>query len=473
MFTVCPKCALTLVVTAADLRTAQGYVRCGRCSSVFNALPHLSDERPPPLPETPAPPPPAEAALEPSGVESLAAHEYPAGAGADSLEAPPPGEQQDDAPDAGLPAEEEMAGEADSSGEPVTQESEPPGDDADCDLPSGAEADREDSAADTGAQEPGAALGDDDDTSTHEAIPEEALEFDPARADAAALFIAAAPDPQWTAATGTFKSLSAANPEHERGEVDSAYLASMLRGQPPQAPPGAAAPAAGEPGEPSAPGPDAPVEKAAAPQPGAEGAPHPGADAGVSDATHGGLLAEEPEPSLLSRVPGSVWRIGVPLAVLLLIAQVINHNRDQLAATARFNRPLTALYGALGIRLVPSWDLHAYDVRQLGAEASPAGSGLITVHASIKNAAHQAQPLPLLRVTLQDRFGNRIAVRDVAPRVYLPRAAAALSYLSAGQRIDADLGFVDPGTNAVGFEIDACLPALAGGIACANDSSAP
>src|SRR5690348_9399597 len=45
MFTVCPKCALTLVVTAADLRVAQGYVRCGRCSSVFNALARLSDDR--------------------------------------------------------------------------------------------------------------------------------------------------------------------------------------------------------------------------------------------------------------------------------------------------------------------------------------------------------------------------------------------------------------------------------------------
>src|SRR5215468_11994439 len=45
MFTVCPKCALTLVVTAADLRVAQGYVRCGRCSNVFNALSRLSEDR--------------------------------------------------------------------------------------------------------------------------------------------------------------------------------------------------------------------------------------------------------------------------------------------------------------------------------------------------------------------------------------------------------------------------------------------
>src|SRR5580693_8855781 len=44
MFTVCPKCTLTLAVTAADLRTGQGYVRCGRCMNVFNALMGLSEE---------------------------------------------------------------------------------------------------------------------------------------------------------------------------------------------------------------------------------------------------------------------------------------------------------------------------------------------------------------------------------------------------------------------------------------------
>src|ERR1700691_2157141 len=47
MFTVCPKCALTLTVTAADLRVAQGFVRCGQCTNVFNALIALSDERQP------------------------------------------------------------------------------------------------------------------------------------------------------------------------------------------------------------------------------------------------------------------------------------------------------------------------------------------------------------------------------------------------------------------------------------------
>jgi predicted Zn finger-like uncharacterized protein len=68
MLTVCPKCALTLVVTAGDLRVGQGYVRCGRCTTVFNALLSLSDESM----ESPSPAAshPATAALTATGAEA-------------------------------------------------------------------------------------------------------------------------------------------------------------------------------------------------------------------------------------------------------------------------------------------------------------------------------------------------------------------------------------------------------------------
>jgi predicted Zn finger-like uncharacterized protein len=466
MFTVCPKCALTLVVTAADLRIAQGYVRCGRCSSVFNSLPHLTDERPPPLPPEPfAPPPPPPA--EPQSAED---------GGTAEVLALQSGPDEDAAADEAPAADLTAAGVTYSPAQDVQHDAQP-------DPPEAAEeecqaAGEEDAPAAAGEQADDPAIGqeetgaggalassvlaqdlDPEDSSTQGAILEEDLEFNPEKADAAALFIAAPPDPQWAAATGTFKALSAIKPEAvEAREVDAAYLASMLRATGPEVP---AVPAAVSVSHPQ-------------PVPGAALAP---AKLVVEDMTS--TPPEDPlgaqaqaRPSFLSRVPPSVWRVGTPLALLLLLAQIVNHNRDALAATARFNQPLTAVYGALGVRLVPSWDLRAYDVRQLGAEASPPGSGLITVHASIKNGAPQAQPLPLLRVTLQDRFGNRIAARDVAPSAYLPAAAARMASLSAGQRIDAAMGFVDPGANAVGFEIDACLPASAGGIACANDAGA-
>ena len=48
--------------------------------------------------------------------------------------------------------------------------------------------------------------------------------------------------------------------------------------------------------------------------------------------------------------------------------------------------------------------------------------------------------------------------------------AAAGTLLPPGERIDAEMGFVDPGANAVGFEIDACLPTSDGEVTCANDT---
>ncbi len=182
--------------------------------------------------------------------------------------------------------------------------------------------------------------------------------------------------------------------------------------------------------------------------------------------------AVELEPTPLAHTGSNLatlWSAGAGALVILLAAQIVNHYRNDLAATTQFNKPITALYAALGVHLTPRWDLHAYDVRQLGASVDSASAGQIMVRASVKNGAHQPQPMPLLRVTLQDRFGNRIAARDVPPGSYLPRATADTAFLPAGQRIDAEMAFVDPGSNAVGFEIDACLPAPAGGIACAND----
>jgi hypothetical protein len=166
-----------------------------------------------------------------------------------------------------------------------------------------------------------------------------------------------------------------------------------------------------------------------------------------------------------------MWTTGSVLLLLVLTIQVVHHYRHDLAANATLNGPLTSIYAVLGIPLVPRWDLNAYEVRQLGASTAADAPGQITVRASVKNSARQAQPLPLLRVTLQDRFGNRIASQDVSPQSYLPRAIPRSSLLSAGQRIDAEMTFVDPGSNAVGFEIDACLPAAGGGISCASDAA--
>jgi len=112
--------------------------------------------------------------------------------------------------------------------------------------------------------------------------------------------------------------------------------------------------------------------------------------------------------------------------------------------------------------------LSAYQLRQLGAAADPGESGTLRVRASVFNSADHAQPYPLLRLTLQDRYGGRVGSRDLEPREYLHVPPGQNELLGAGQRVDADIAIVDPGKDAVGFELDVCLRDAAS-LKCAAD----
>src|SRR5690606_15315444 len=101
------------------------------------------------------------------------------------------------------------------------------------------------------------------------------------------------------------------------------------------------------------------------------------------------------------------WIGGSVAAAILLLVQVVHHFRHDLATHPAFTESLTSLYSGLGKPLVPRWDPRSYEVRQLGASGGEAGR--LTVRASLKNTADRSLPLPLLRVVVQDRYGNRIA----------------------------------------------------------------
>jgi hypothetical protein len=166
-----------------------------------------------------------------------------------------------------------------------------------------------------------------------------------------------------------------------------------------------------------------------------------------------------------------VTRAAAAVLVLCLIAQVIHHYRGDLADTSVLRRPLTAIYQSLGQPLEPRWDIASYEVRQLGASSDGAAPGDLVVRASISNRALRVQPLPLLRVVMQDRFGNRVAARDLQPAEYLGRGAPPVSLMAPGQRVDVQVAFQDPGQAATGFEIDACMARSDHTVSCANDPS--
>jgi predicted Zn finger-like uncharacterized protein len=587
MFTVCPKCALTLVVTAADLRVAQGYVRCGRCSSVFNALAQLSDDRSTTAAGEGEPRSEEPEAEEPESTSPAAADEEsnesasPAAADEEATESAPPAVEDDEsipeytlefnpettdaaslfvvaapspewtaatgsfkqlaapeqqpaaaapeppAPRAAAPESRAAAPEPAAAApdpRPTALPPLPKTQDADQDFeveldaallsdivqselvpeklvpparepPAPAESERTSAAArrpgHNRPEAPGASTRPPASAASTPA-PTTAAKAPAGSASRASAAPAARTPPATTARTaaspaGPTPAAAAARTPPVTPAGTAAASAARTSAAPAAKTPAATtgktspAPAARTPPDseaataaaPAARTPPASTAPATATEavPHSDGAPDPHAPGLSDDVAFADLEAAAGAAEQHAGRPRWQWTAGSALLVFILFAQIINHQRDALATDPRFSGSLTAVYTALGVQLTPRWDLRAYDVRQLGASVEAGGTGAITVRASIRNAGTKPQPLPLLRVTLQDRFGNRLASRDVQPRDYLPSGTAPAALLARDQRVDAELAFVDPGASAVGFELDACLP-LGGGIVCANDTSA-
>lgn len=163
-----------------------------------------------------------------------------------------------------------------------------------------------------------------------------------------------------------------------------------------------------------------------------------------------------------------IWAVAlVPLA-LLLVAQIVHHHRSELARHPRLGTPLMSVYGALGLTLTPDWNLHAYGVKQWGVVMDPAAPGTLIVRASITNGAAFAQPYPLLKLVLEDRWGDQVRAREFEPAEYLDPGVAADRLLAPAQQTNATISIVDPGPDAEGFRFDVCLRGR-GGPVCAAD----
>jgi predicted Zn finger-like uncharacterized protein len=172
--------------------------------------------------------------------------------------------------------------------------------------------------------------------------------------------------------------------------------------------------------------------------------------------------AETPSPS----VPRWPWVAAAAVLLLALVAQLIHSERESLVRRPGIGALVAQVYGFLGQPLTTPTDLSAYELRQWGAASDPAQQGRLLLRASIVNRASFAQPYPLLRLALQDRFGATLGMRDIGPADYLPGESPS-KLLGPGQRADAEIRIVDPGQEAVGFEMDVCLP-VEGGVRCAN-----
>jgi hypothetical protein len=191
----------------------------------------------------------------------------------------------------------------------------------------------------------------------------------------------------------------------------------------------------------------------------------------VDHGEHDPQLAEDLAQAARERTASWAWGIGALLLALALSVQLVHHFRLQLARDANVGPALRQIYEQIGQPLPPNWNLAAYELRQWGAnESAPGTGGAMTVRASLRNGASFAQPMPLLRLELEDRFGGTVARRDFSAREYLKDPAQANRLLAAGTATEAELAVVDAPSDAVGYRLDICLREAANAVRCAQDA---
>ena len=502
MFTQCPDCGTVFRVSAQALRAAQGTVRCGICSSSFNALEALSEHPVPQQGEEPA-------HDDTITVEELPGNEVIELSGIYEGPSEGPGDEED-ADGAGGEGRDEDDGRTDE--EPVRAD------------PAGADEADESAQADESG----------------ESSADSALEFHGSIEDLERLFVAidspslpplspqgdraAIGDSRIAEFKATVDRISASDlsgieveerdlpDDEDEGDIDPAEVAAILAFRSPgaedeldAAPEAASADEAATGDRDQAAAAevglddldrtdefpilvldekDEDIPGEAHESPAAVGAatpddqPSPGILIPLELRRDTAAAAEEAFSSSVDRGDGPgprrwPWVVVLSLLLLALGAQAVHYWRADLVRNPLTGPWLLRAYGTLGLPLAAPTDLAAFELRQLGAASDAMQSGRLKLRASIVNLAAFAQPYPLLRLSLQDRFGSTIGVRDLQPAEYLPGGATPASNLMAsGQRIDAEVVFVDPGRDAVGYELDVCTRDDAG-VRCSADLARP
>jgi Protein of unknown function (DUF3426) len=154
--------------------------------------------------------------------------------------------------------------------------------------------------------------------------------------------------------------------------------------------------------------------------------------------------------------------------LLILLVQIVHAHRGTLARNPKLGPAVISLYRTFGLNLTPEWNLHAYEIRQWGVVSDPNIPGTLKVRASVKNLAEFPQPYPLLKLVLEDRWGEQVRSREFEPREYLDSSAMADRMMAPAQEANATIAIVDPGPDAEGFRFDVCLRGT-GGAVCASD----
>ncbi len=158
------------------------------------------------------------------------------------------------------------------------------------------------------------------------------------------------------------------------------------------------------------------------------------------------------------RLQVSTVRLAGQVALFLVLfasiaLQLLWFNRDTLSMQAEWRPRLGMLCAVFGCTVPPQRDLTAISSDSLEVRSHPGERGALLVNLSFSNQAAFAQPFPALTLRFTDIEQNLVASRRFLPGEYLQEELRSMNLMPPGTSVQAQLDIVDPGTDAVNYEV--------------------
>ena len=157
------------------------------------------------------------------------------------------------------------------------------------------------------------------------------------------------------------------------------------------------------------------------------------------------------------RPSNTPWVVGSLILMLTLVLQVVYYSRDELAKDASLRPWLIQMCQLTNCTLTQPYDITQIDIIGREVRTHPSARKALIASTTLINNANFMQPFPLLTVVFADINGKPMAQRRFTPREYLSNMVDLDVGMTPDMPVRIELELVDPGKAAVNYEFHAEL----------------
>ena len=193
-----------------------------------------------------------------------------------------------------------------------------------------------------------------------------------------------------------------------------------------------------------------------------------------ADIAEAAMLAERARQAREAEVQeaGRGKRRGMAAAAVLLavilVVQILHQSREALATIPVFNDTVGPIYRAIGMPLLPAWDISGFEFEATQPGPNGEDGERRTIYSRVGNTSDKPLPYPLINIAFVDRFDETVGSRTLEPASYLEADLDPREPVPPGDTFNAVISFPLPEQGVTGYRLRLCYRLSDGKLRCKN-----